>query len=81
MLSVELFEPTPHCKLLAHGKNRKRRVHPFRITVIMRIIGESTRILPVGIHHVDFRRGPTEYRVNVPIPLRREDNSFTIRRP
>ena len=35
-------------------------------------IGESLWITSIGVHHVDFK---------VPIPLRREGNSLTVRRP
>ena len=35
----------------------------------MGIFGEVPLILPIGVHHVDFR---------VSIPIRREGNAFTI---
>ena len=40
ILSVNLFEPTPHREFFAGGRNRKRRVKPCRTNVTTRIIGE-----------------------------------------
>ena len=36
------------------------------------MMGESSLIAPIGVHHVDFK-------VYVPIPTRREGNPFTVR--
>ena len=36
------------------------------------VIGESTLITPVGVHHVDFSSGKTVSYVS--IPIRREGN-------
>ena len=38
----------------------------------MRIIGEVLRIPAIIVHHVDF---------TVPLPLRLEGDTFTVRRP
>ena len=71
-LSVNLFEPTPHREFFACRSNCKSRIKPCRMSVIVAIIGESSSILPIGVHHVDFY---------VSSPLRRESNAFTVGRP
>ena len=61
----------PHTvNFLPAGATAKAGLKPCRINVITAIIGESLRITPISVHHVD---------VPVPIPIRHEGNAFTIR--
>ena len=41
----------------------------------MAIIGKPSLITPIGVHHIDFKV------FKVPLPIRREGNAFTVRRP
>ena len=79
MLSVDPFEPSPHCKLFACGRNYQRsnfncksRNKPCRTNIMFAMIGEVLKIPPIDVHNVDFK---------VPFPIRVKDNPFTIGRP
>ena len=42
--------------------------------ILTAIIGESTLMIPIGVHHVDVH-------VQGPIPIRHKGNPLTVRRP
>ena len=73
MLSVALFEPPRYREYLTGESNCKGRGMPRRTKVMIAMFSESSLIIPIGTHHVDF------LAFKVSALTRREGNPFTVR--